>query len=151
MSRRRLPAATAALLMGDEPLEPAARPKRKTRATAPSEAAVVSAIKARLALYGCIVQANPNEARSALLGVGSKIRNTVTGFPDLTVIGPAGRAAFLEVKAPGARPRDAKQKAHWERQAEVREMLARMGHITGLVRSQDEAADMLRAAGWPVR
>lgn len=62
MKRRVMPAATARLLMGDEPLEPPARKPRKARAPRPSEAAVVIAIKARLALYGCLVQANPNEA-----------------------------------------------------------------------------------------
>jgi hypothetical protein len=29
--------------------------------------------------------------------------------------------------------------------------LARMGHITAIVRDQDEACDVLRAAGWPMR
>jgi hypothetical protein len=144
MKRRVMPAATARLLMGDEP--PARKP-RKARAPRPSEAAVVIAIKARLALYGCLVLANPNEAGSAARGGGWHIRNTMLGFPDLTIIGPCGRTAFLEVKAPGAKPKPSNL-AHWQRQAEVRETLARMGHVTGLVRSQDEACDLLRGAGW---
>ena len=122
-------------------------PSRKPRALTPTEAAIVSAIKSRLALYGCVVQANPNEARSAAKGYGSKIANTILGFPDLTIIGPNGRVAFLEVKRPGAKPSKGTQ-AHWDRQANVRDMLARKGHVTALVRSQDDAVAVLQGAGW---
>jgi len=141
------------LLMGDEPIEteiPSRRRPKKRVAPKVSEGMVVNAIKGRLALYGCLVQANPNEARSAAVGRGIRIRNTILGFPDLTVIGPDGRTAYLEVKAPGAKPKNERDKAHWQRQADTRATLARMGHVTALVRDQDEACAVLREAGWRV-
>jgi len=142
-----------ALLLGDEPLDtaiPSRRRAPKRRTLKVSEGTVVNAIKSRLALYGCLVQANPNEARSAAAGRGMKIRNTILGFPDLTVIGPDGRTAYLEVKAPGAKPKNEHDRAHWQRQADTRATLARMGHVTAMVRDQDEACAVLRAAGWRV-
>jgi hypothetical protein len=148
---KRHPAANCALFMGEEPLEPAPRPKRKRASPKVTETAIVNAIRARLILSGIVCQANPNEARSAALGAARHIRGTILGFPDLTCIGPAGRVAFLEVKRPGAKPSGAKAKAHWGRQEATRAMLARMGHLTALVRCQDEAAAVLRAAGWPVQ
>lgn len=141
--------APASALLGDEDdviLTP--RRKRSTRAPQPSEAQVENSIRSRLAFYGCLCQKNPNEARSAAAGRALHIRGTILGFPDLTVIVPGGRTAYLEVKAPGAKPRNAKQRAHWARQAEARATLARMGHVVALVTSQDEAVAVLRAAGW---
>jgi hypothetical protein len=138
------------LHLGREPIDTAMPRKRPAKAPQPSETQVVNAIRNRLALHGIICQANPNEARSAAAGRGLKIRGTILGFPDLTVMSGDGRTAFLEVKAPGARPRNAKATAHWQRQAETRATLARMGHLTGLVRDQDEAVELLRQAGWRV-
>jgi hypothetical protein len=132
--------ANAALLMGDEQII-----SSLPRAT---EDEVVTSIVARLQMHGCIVQANPNEARSSAAGRGMKIKHTHLGFPDLTVIGPGGRVAFLEAKAPGVRPNNAKKRAHVERQGAVRAAIAGLGHTTGVVSGQDEAVALLRAAGW---
>lgn len=144
---------SADLLLGREPLDTTIPTARRRKATKPkvSEALVVNAIRSRLALYGCLVQVNPNEARSAVVGRASKIRGTISGFPDLTIISPDGLVAFLEVKAPGAKPTNAKAKEHWARQAEVRATLARMGQTVALVRDQDEACAVLRGAGWAIR
>ena len=120
---------------------------RKARAPIPTEKAIASAIKSRLAFYGCLVQANPNEERSKRAGSARKIEHTISGFPDLTVIGRDGRIAFLELKRPGAKPTPSTQ-AHWDRQAEVRDTLARMGHVAVIVRSQDDAFAVLQDAGW---
>jgi hypothetical protein len=138
------------LHLGREPLDtaiPRGRRAKRVKAPQPSETQVVNAIRNRLALYGCLCQVNPNEAKSRN-GEGRKILGTILGFPDLTVIAPDGRVAFFEVKAPGAKPSGEKGRAHWARQAETRATLARMGHLAALVRSQDEAVDTLRAAGW---
>jgi hypothetical protein len=139
---------TADLLLGREPIDTAMPRKRQraSKAPKPSETAVVNAIRNRLALYGCVCQVNPNEAKSRG-GQGRKILGTISGFPDLTVVAPNGRVAFLEVKAPGAKPSGDKGRAHWDRQAETRATLARMGHVTALVRCQDEATQVLRNAG----
>ncbi len=126
----------------------------KRAAPPPSETQVENSIRSRLQLHGCLVQKNPNEAMSKLTartkGRGTKIAGTIKGFPDLTVIGPEGRVAFLEVKKPGARPRDDRQKEHWATQDEIRETLIRKGHVAAQVRSQDEAVEFLRAQGWPL-
>jgi hypothetical protein len=133
-----------------------AAPERKRNPKAPrqpkvSEQQVVDAIRSRLVLFGVLCQPNPNEARSAAAGRAVKIRGTIAGFPDLTVISSDGRTAYFEVKTPTAKPRNAKDAAHWQRQAETQAMLRRMGHDVAVVRSQDEAVQVLQAWGWPVR
>ena len=130
-----------------------ALPKRKAQRKAPEprEQQVVDAIKNRLFLCGVLCQPNPNEARSAALGRARKIRGTISGFPDLTVISSDGCTGFLEVKTPKAKPRNAKDAAHWKRQAETQEILCRMGHNVAVVRSQDEAVETLQAWGWDVK
>ena len=55
---------------------------------------------------------------------------------------------FMEVKTPIAKPRNAKDALHWQRQAETQEMLRRMGHYVAVVRSVDEALAALREWGW---
>ena len=67
-------------------------------------------------------------------------------FPDLTIICPAGRVAFLEVKS--LRDSRAKNPAHWQRQEDTRATLARMGHLVAVVTDQDQAVETLR--GWGV-
>jgi hypothetical protein len=133
-----------------------AAPERKRNPKAPrqpkvSEQQVVDAIRSRLVLSGVICQVNSNEARSAAFKRAVKIRGTIAGFPDLTVISSDGRTAYFEVKTPTAKPRNAKDAAHWQRQAETQAMLRRMGHDVAVVRSQDEAVQVLQAWGWPVR
>ena len=133
-----------------------AAPERKRKPKAPrlpkvSEQQVVDAIRNRLVLSGVICQVNPNEARSAAAGRAVKIRGTIAGFPDLTVISNDGRTVYFEVKTPTAKPRNAKDAAHWARQSDTQAMLRRMGHDVAVVRSQDDAVLMLQEWGWPVR
>lgn len=137
------------LLVGREALKAAKpRKRRAVKAPQPSEGQVVTSIINALKLYGCTCQVNPNEAMSRMAGRGMKILHTILGFPDLTVMSRDGRTAYLEVKAPGAKPRNAKDVLHWQRQADCRDMLTRMGHVAAQVRSIDDARDVLRAAGW---
>ncbi len=132
-------------------MEIAARKPKAPRPPKISEQQVVDAIRSRLVLSGVLCQPNPNEARSAAAGRAVKIRGTIAGFPDLTVISNDGRTAYLEVKTPTAKPRNAKDAAHWQRQAETQAMLRRMGHDVAVVRSQDDAVTLLQEWGWPVR
>jgi len=110
-----------------------AAPKRKAprKAPQPSEKQVETAIINRLMFYGV-----------------SKILGTISGFPDLTVISSDGRTAYMEVKTPKAKPRNAKDAAHWRRQADILASLRRMGHKAEIVRSQDEAVALLQEWGW---
>jgi len=127
-----------------------AAPKRKAprKAPQPSEKQVETAIINRLMFYGVLCQPNRNEARSAAVGRSAKILGTISGFPDLTVISSDGRTAYMEVKTPKAKPRNAKDAAHWRRQADILASLRRMGHKAEIVRSQDEAVALLQEWGW---
>jgi hypothetical protein len=125
--------------------------KRKPKAPQPSEQQVESSIRNSFFLYGIICPPNRNEARSAAVGRSIKIKGTISGFPDLTVISSDGRVGFMEVKTPIAKPRNAKDVLHWQRQAETQAMLSRMGHDVAVVRSQDDAVLMLQEWGWNVR
>jgi hypothetical protein len=108
------------------------------------ERAIQIAIKRRLALSGVVCHHSPNAARrSAISGARLKQEGMITGWPDLTLVGPDKRVAFLEVKAPKGRTSDA--------QDECIAMLLRMGHDVAVVRSQDEAVVKLQEWGWPVR
>ena len=121
---------------------------RKPKAPQPSEMQVEAAIINCLIFYGVVCQPNRNEARSAAVGRSVKIKGTISGFPDLTVISSDGRTAYMEVKTPKAKPRNAKDVLHWQRQAETQEMLRRMGHNVAVVRSWDQALAALREWGW---
>lgn len=118
----------------------AAPRKRKAQ----PEAAIQRAIIARLKLSGIVCHHSPNAAKRTVIG-GRRIKQDgmITGWPDLTVVGPEGLVAFLEVKAPGGRLSAA--------QAEIGRMLIHMGHLWTVVHSQDEAVGTLQAWGWPVK
>jgi len=108
------------------------------------ERAIQIAIKRRLALSGVVCHHSPNAARrSAITGVRLKQEGMITGWPDLTLVGPDKRIAFLEVKAEKGRISAA--------QEECLAMLRRMGHDVAVVRSQDDAVLMLQEWGWNVR
>lgn len=139
---------SADLLLGREPIATAIPRKRQRAGKAPTEAQVQNSIRHALVMWGCYVQVISNEARAAGAQRGAVIRGAVSGHPDLLVLGPHGRSAHLEVKAPGWRP--SKSAAHHARQAETRERIARLGHVTGIVTSIDETRELLRAAGWPL-
>jgi hypothetical protein len=108
------------------------------------ERAIQIAIKRRLALSGVVCCASQNaEKRSAIRGRLLKQEGMITGWPDLTLVGPDKRIAFLEVKAEKGRTSAA--------QDECLAMLRRMGHDVAVVRSQDDAVLILQEWGWNVR
>jgi len=88
------------------------------------EAAIQRAIIARLRISGIVCHHSPNAAKRSVIG-GRRIK------------------AFLEVKAPGGKLSPA--------QAEIGEMLRRMGHTWEVVHSQDQAVIWLQAWGWDVK
>jgi hypothetical protein len=108
------------------------------------ERAIQIAIKRRLALSGVVCHHSPNAGKRSVIGGRMlKQEGMITGWPDLTVVGPGGRIAFLEVKSAKGHTTDA--------QDDCLGMLRRMGHDVAVVRSQDEAVLMLQEWGWPVR
>ena len=108
------------------------------------ERAIQIAIKRRLALSGVVCHHSPNAGKRSVIGGRMlKQEGMITGWPDLTVVGPGGRIAFLEVKSAKGHTTDA--------QDDCLGMLQRMGHDVAVVRSQDEAVLMLQEWGWPVR
>ena len=117
-------------------------PRRKRRAH--PEASIQRAIIMRLKLSGIVCHHSPNAAkRSVNAGRRIKADGMITGWPDLTVIGPEGLVGFLEVKAPGGRLSDAQQ--------DIKHMMHHMGQLWAVVHSQDEAVQTLQAWGWPVK
>ena len=117
-----------------------AAPKRKAQ----PEAIIQRAIIARLRLSGIVCHHSPNAAKRSVIG-GRRIKadGMITGWPDLTVVGREGLVGFLEVKAPDGKLSPA--------QAEIGEMLSRMGHTWRVVHSQDEAVEALQTWGWDVK
>jgi hypothetical protein len=108
------------------------------------ERAIQIAIKRRLALSGVVCHHSPNAGKRSVIGGRMlKQEGMITGWPDLTVVGPGGRIAFLEVKSAKGHTTDA--------QDDCLGMLQRMGHDVAVVRSQDDAVLMLQEWGWPVR
>ncbi|MFN8994958.1 MAG: VRR-NUC domain-containing protein [Pseudomonadota bacterium] len=108
------------------------------------ERAIQIAIKRRLALSGVVCHHSPNAGkRSVIAGRMLKAEGMITGWPDLTLVGPGGRVAFLEVKAEKGRTSAA--------QDDCLAMLRRMGHDVAVVRSQGDAVLILQEWGWPVR
>jgi hypothetical protein len=109
-------------------------PKRR----AAPEAQIQKAIIDRLRLHGVLCVAVPNEGkRSATTARRMKASGMRPGFPDLICMQDA-RVAFLEVKAPRGVLSEAQRVMHEE--------LTRQRMRVAVVRSQDEAAAVLR--GW---
>jgi hypothetical protein len=108
------------------------------------ERAIQIAIKRRLALSGVVCHHSPNAGKRSVIGGRLlKAEGMITGWPDLTLVGPDKRIAFLEVKAEKGRTSFA--------QDECLAMLRRLGHDVAVVRSQDDAVLMLQEWGWNVR
>jgi hypothetical protein len=64
------------------------------------ERAIQIAIKRRLALSGVVCHHSPNAGKRSVIGGRMlKAEGMITGWPDLTLVGPDKRIAFLEVKA----------------------------------------------------
>jgi hypothetical protein len=109
-----------------------------------SERAIQIAIIARLRLSGIVCHHSPNAAKRSVNG-GRRVKEDgmITGWPDLTVVGPEGLVAFLEVKGPKGKLSPA--------QNEIAAMLTRMGQLWAVVYSQDDAVQYLQDWGWPVK
>ena len=108
------------------------------------EAAIQRAIIARLKLSGIVCHHSPNAGKRSVIG-GKRIKadGMITGWPDLTVVGPEGLVGFLEVKAPGGKLSEA--------QKEIARMLTDMGHTWAVVMSQDAAVEILKHWGWDLK
>jgi hypothetical protein len=111
------------------------------RRRARPERAIQIAIKKHLALYGIVVVHVPNEGkRTTIAGRLIKQEGVLPGFPDLVLLAPGGRVAFVEVKAPGGRLSD--------RQRECHAMLARLGHNVLTADNQDAVVNALKTWRW---
>jgi hypothetical protein len=140
--------ATADLLLGDEPLDPAPRKRRarKPIVSRASEAQVQRAIIDWLRWKNILAVHIPNEGkRSAHAGKRLKGEGMRPGFPDLVVYGAGGRHVLLEVKRPGWRPSDVS-----DNQRAMHARLRELGAVVEVVASIDDTRAVLRAAGWPV-
>ena len=72
-------------------------------------------------------------------GVGVLKESEMRGFPDLLVIGPEGSTAWLEVKTETGRVSPAQKSVH--------KNLEYLGHTVAVVRTPQQAVDVLKAAG----
>ena len=107
------------------------------------EGLIQRAIIRRLALLGIVAVHVPNGgSRGRIEGARLKAEGVMAGFPDLILIGTAGRVGFLEVKGPTGRLSDAQR----DRIA----MLHARGHLVAVVRCQDYAEQVVRQWGWVV-
>jgi hypothetical protein len=83
----------------------------------------------------------PNEGRRSAIGQMQAVGDgLMPGFPDLILIGTAGRTGFMEVKGPKGVLSDIQR---------VRiNMLHQRGHLVAVVRDQDYAEAVVRQWGW---
>ncbi len=130
-------------------LVPAA--KRRGSPERGAQTAIVAYLKAALPA-GSVVFAVKNEHRAsgrtkgqrARFGAMRKAEGVSTGFPDIGVLLPGGRAVFIEVKAPRTGRLSGAQR---ERHAELR----RLGFGVGVATSIETAELALRALGVPLK
>ena len=73
-------------------------------------------------------------------GLGFLKKSEMAGFPDLLILGPEGLTAWLEVKAPQGRLSPLQRARH--------ERMEALSHVVAVVRSPDEAINVLDANGW---
>jgi hypothetical protein len=107
-----------------------------------TEALIQRAIIDRCRWANVLCVAVPNEGkRSPVTAQRMKARGMRPGFPDLICM-QRGLVAFLEVKAAKGRVSD--------NQVEMHEEIERHGLPVAVVRSQDEAAEFLRAQGFDI-
>ena len=92
----------------------------------------------RCVLPRAIVAHIPNGgARDSKSGAMMKRLGALAGMPDLMVLLPQGRSLWIEVKADRSHPSKS--------QTEIRSRLFDLGHHYVIVRSVDDARDVLRA------
>ena len=102
------------------------------------ETALIKSIRERLTLMGYWVLRH--NAGAIVLGDGSSrrmLRGVEPGTPDLQVLLPYGRSAWLEVKTPKGRV--SKVQAQWHARARA------LDHHVFVVRSVEDAVDAVRA------
>lgn len=107
--------------------------------------AIVAAL--RVALPGAVIHHSPNEHRAGgpsarrVQGIRAGM-GLCPGWPDIVVLAE-GRVIFLECKVPGGRLSPA--------QMRFRDRVLAEGHVWAVVRSIDEALDVLDGAGLATR
>ena len=90
------------------------------------------------------VAAIPNASRRTFFGhAANAVAGLYPGMPDLMIVGPLGRCAFIEVKADRGRLSDVQQAVHAR--------LATMGVPHCIARSLDDVRAALVAWGIPTR
>lgn len=89
----------------------------------------------RKVMEACALYGHPMRRNSGRRG---NVQMCEPGTPDIEVMLPGGRVAWLELKTPTGKARDT-QKA-WHARA------ARFGHVVHVVRSVDEAVAAVRIA-----
>lgn len=71
------------------------------------------------------------------------VRLAPLGTPDICGHMPDGRALYIELKAPDAKPTNAKDKIRWEAQREFREQAASCGCVAFQARTVNEVASRM--------
>lgn len=106
------------------------------------ETALQRQIMEAIRLQGLWVIRIPGQGTIQHVGKGRAILkpSTLAGFPDLLILGPEGMSAWLEVKT-------AKGRASALQQGRIAR-LATLGHIAAIVRSPQQALDVLRLNGF---
>jgi hypothetical protein len=106
-----------------------------------TESRVQRAIIQRLRLRGIVAVHVPNGgSRREVEAQQLKGDGVMAGFPDLVLIGTAGRVGFMEVKSSTGTLSQAQR---------VRiNMLHQRGHLVAVVRDQDYAEAVVRQWGW---
>jgi hypothetical protein len=106
------------------------------------QAAIVTFV--RIAVPDVIIFAVPNGGlRSKVEAARLKWTGVLAGVPDLAIVGPGGKAFFLEVKAPKGRAST--------QQKDVLERLASLGAQSAIVRSIDDVRRAFEAWQIPTR
>lgn len=105
------------------------------------EAAIQRAITLGLQARGLWVVRVAGQGTMQYIGPGRAVlkQSEMAGFPDLLVLGPTGRAAWLEVKSLVGRLSPLQKSRH--------ERLSALGHVVAVVRSLDDALAVLRTHG----
>jgi predicted ATPase len=68
------------------------------------------------------------------------------GLPDIAGVLPDGRAFFIEVKRPGAKPQNDRERVHWDRQRAFLENATANKALAIMVDSVDAAVDAVTDA-----
>ena len=100
------------------------------------ETVLQNQIRCALSHYGVCIRLNTGVFKTAN---GDTIKQGIPGMPDLLFIGDHGKTVWLEVKTQTGKIS--------EEQSRFITMLRERGHIAAIVRSVDEAVDLVKLAG----